>query len=79
MSEENETPRPVDHREVQPRIPSKYPRLTPEQKKEVAKGVNDQELRRGIQKEHKRTVQFVRDKFTQDAKPIFYDNTGGNN
>jgi hypothetical protein len=73
----NEAPR-VDHREVQPRIPSKYPRLTPEQKKEVAKGVNDQELRKGIQREHLRTVKFVRDKFTQDAKPIFYDNTGGN-
>jgi hypothetical protein len=68
MSDENnlqqDMPRPVR---------TKYPRLNPEQKKEVAKPIDHRNLCSKIQQDHKKTQIHVRDKFTQDAKPVWVD------
>lgn len=54
-------------------VKPKYPKLNPTQKAEVAKGVDAQALMAGVVKRQKSVLQWVRDKYTQDAKPLFYD------
>lgn len=55
-------------------VRGKYPKLTQEQKKEIAKGVDEMECKAAIRAKQYKTKQWVDEKFRGEAKPVWYDN-----
>lgn len=62
-----------DEKEIQVHVKGNYPRLTAEQKKEVAKGVDHDALIKGLQVRQGKVIRFVREKYSSDSKPLWID------